>query len=456
MINWRKPIIYLAFWKRTRILEHLRELNRVQFLPRAEIKQIQQQKLQELLQHAYDHVPYYHSVFEKAGIVSNGVVDHTQFSKIPVLTKDIIRQQKDYLYADNKYMWKWYKNTSGGSTGVPVEFLQDTTYKHVSWANKILYNRMVGKDDGMREIKLWGSERDIFQGSETWVARLQHRLYNRVLLNSFRMSEEQMGKYVERINAFRPVLIWAYVDSAYELARYIKKNGLHVYAPTAILVTAGTVYPKVKQYISEAFHAPVYNQYGSREAGDMACECPEHNGLHVFEYLYVFEILNAQLQPCAPEEIGEIYVTVLMNNTMPLIRYKIGDTASWTGKDTCACGRNLPLIHDVHGRITDHFRRADGTVIHGEYFTHLFYFRPWITKFQVVQTDYHTVVCNIVKNTEANQADVEDMIAKIQLVMGTDCVVRIEYVDDIPPSASGKYLYTKSLVDTHAEPTPSV
>lgn len=446
MFNWRKPIIYLFFWKDTRILQYLRELTPVQFLPRNEIKKIQSEKLQALLQHAYEHVPYYHDLFESLGIVSNGVVDSSQFSKIPPLTKDIIREQKERLYADDKETRGFYKNTSGGSTGIPVEFIQDSTYRDMSWANKIMYNRMVGKDDGMREVKLWGSERDIFQGSESFRARLQHFLYNRTLLNSFRMSESKMAEYVERINAYKPVLIWSYIDSAYELARYIKTHNLKIHSPKAILVTAGTVYPEIKQFISEVFNAPVYNQYGSREAGDMACECPERNGLHVFEYLYVFEILDDNLRPVAPGEVGDIYVTLLMNFSMPLIRYRIGDTASWKEEAPCGCGRNLPRINDVHGRITDHFRKADGTVIHGEYFTHLFYFRPWIKKFQVIQNDHTHITCLIVKNSPENHADVDDIADKIKLVMGADCEVVFQYVDDIAPSGSGKYLYTKSLI----------
>ncbi|MCW1930176.1 MAG: phenylacetate--CoA ligase family protein [Candidatus Kerfeldbacteria bacterium] len=446
MLNWRKPIIYLFFWKDTHILRYLRELTPIQFWPRNEIKKLQNEKLQMLLQHAYDHVPYYHDLFEKLGIVADGKVDASQFSKIPPLTKDVIREQKERLYADDKETRDFYKNTSGGSTGVPVEFVQDSTYRDMSWANKIMYNRMVGKDDGMREVKLWGSERDIFQGSESFRARLQHFLYNRMLLNSFRMSESKMGEYVERINTFKPVLLWSYIDSAYELARYIKTHNLKVHAPKAILVTAGTVYPEIKEYISKAFNAPVYNQYGSREAGDMACECPERNGLHVFEYLYVFEILDEKLQSVAPGVIGDIYVTLLMNSSMPLIRYRIGDTASWKEDAACGCGRNLPRINDVHGRITDHFRRADGTVIHGEYFTHLFYFRPWIKKFQVIQNDHTHVTCLIVKNSQENHADVGDIADKIKLVMGNECEVTFQYVDDIAPSGSGKYLYTKSLI----------
>ncbi len=447
-MNWRKLVIYLFFWKDgTDILRYMREINTVQFYSRDKIQQLQEKELKDLLLHAYNNVPYYKEVFDSIELIQDGEVDLSRFSDIPILNKEIIREQKEQLYSKDKETRKWYKNTSGGSTGVPVEFIQDMTYRDKSWANKILYNRMLGKDEGQREVKLWGSERDIFQGSESLKARIQNWIYNRMLLNSFKMSEKQMGEYVKKINEFKPVSIWAYVDSAYELARYIEKNKLKVHSPTAILVTAGTVYPKIKKYISEVFQAPVYNQYGSREAGDMACECPEQNGLHVYEYLYKFEILDQKLQPCPPGEVGEIYVTLLMNYSMPLIRYKIGDTASWTGEESCACGRNLPLINDVHGRVTDHFKLEDGTLIHGEYFTHLFYFRPWIKKFQVVQEKYNVVHCYVVVQGEEDKKDTQDIIDKIQLVMGDACTVEIKRVEDIPPSKSGKYLYTKSNVE---------
>jgi len=447
MFNWRKPLIYLVFKKdKTKIAEHLKEFQGLQFWPRERILEYQSQALRKLLLHAYEHVPYYHKVFDGMGLVRNGEVDLSRFHEIPLLTKDIIRSEGERMHSDDLRQRQSYENASGGSTGEPISIIQDAEYRDKSWANQLLYCQIVGKDVGEREIKLWGSERDIFQGSEGLRARLQNFIYNRLLLNSFRMAEKQMGDYVKKINSFKPILIWSYIDSIYELARFIEKNKLEVFSPKAIFVTAGTVYPRVKEYVARIFRAPVYNQYGSREAGDMATECRARNGLHVYEYLYVFEILDKNLRPCGPGEIGEIYVTLLMNYSMPLIRYKIGDTASFYEKQTCICGRNLTLINDVHGRITDHFKRRDGTLVHGEYFTHLFYFRPWIKKFQVCQTDYSTVDCFVVKGGEENGADLRDISDKIKLVMGNDCDVRFQFPQDIPPSRSGKTLYTVSNI----------
>jgi phenylacetate-CoA ligase len=426
------------------VLDTLKWIDRVQFMPREEILKIQRDELSKLLLHSYNNVPYYREIFQEISLVEGNRVDLEKFTNIPILTKEIIREKKEKLHSKDKDLRKWYKNTSGGSTGVPVELIQDRNYFQKSCASSVHYKKVLGKDYGEKEVMLWGSERDIFQGSASLKASVRNYLYNLVLLNSFMMDEDQMLDYVKKINLVRPVAIWSYVDSAYELAMFIDRNGLEVHSPRSILVTAGTVYPDIKTYISQVFKSPVYNQYGSREVGDLACECPKQVGLHVFEYFYVFEILNQDLKPTRTGEIGEVYVTPLINYSMPLIRYRIGDTASWAEKTECACGRFLALINNVHGRITDHFKKKDGTIVHGEYFTHLFYFRPWVRKFQVVQKGHEHVLCFVVKDGQEDKTDMKDIIDKIKLVMGKECNVDFQFVDQITPSKSGKYLYTLS------------
>lgn len=444
----RKKILEQLFHlKGGKVMDYLRDQQETFLLPRKEILNIQEERLQELLLHAYKNVPYYRDLFDEMSLVKDDVFDLARFSEIPPLTKDVIRSEGVRMHSENIDIFDWYENSSGGSTGEPITILLDERYKNSSWAHKILYNQMLGKDLGDKEVKLWGSERDIFKGSIGFKAHVENYVYNRMLLNSFKMSEEDMRSYVQKINGFKPVSIWAYVDSMYELARFVEKESIEVFSPRFIMLTAGTVYPEVKEYIEKVFKTNVYNQYGSREVGDMAVESPEKVGLYVFEYLYKFEILDSNLKPVKPGEIGEIYVTPLMNFVMPLLRYKIGDTASWSdfspGEKTKA---NLMLINDVHGRTTNHFKKSDGEIIHGEYFTHLFYFKDWIEKFQVVQQSFDVIECFVVKRGEVEDADVKDISNKIYLVMGTDVEVRFTYVDIIEPSKSGKFLYTLSKV----------
>jgi phenylacetate-CoA ligase len=138
-------------------------------------------------------------------------------------------------------------------------------------------------------------------------------------------------------------------------------------------------------------------------------------------------------------------VTTLHNLSMPLIRYDIGDTAVLGS--ACSCGNRLPTLENVTGRITDHFFLRDGTLVHGEYFTHLFYFRDWVAEFQVLQREVDLIEIYFVAQGELVQADRTEIDAKIRMVMGDSCRVEWNEVAEIPRTPHGKLLFTRSLVD---------
>jgi phenylacetate-CoA ligase len=135
---------------------------------------------------------------------------------------------------------------------------------------------------------------------------------------------------------------------------------------------------------------------------------------------------------------------------MPLIRYKIGDRGVLSSDSTTPSGLRGQILLKVSGRNVDMFRCQDGTLIDGEYFTHIVYFRDWVRKFQFIQKDYDLVIVNLVK-AEAAMPDgsLEDISQKIQVLLGDGCRVEYNFLEDIPPSSSGKYRYTVSEVEFH-------
>ena len=170
--------------------------------------------------------------------------------------------------------------------------------------------------------------------------------------------------------------------------------------------------------------------------------------LHVYSLNNKLEILDGDLQPSNPGVSGDIYVTNLHNYSMPLIRYQIGDTAEPAANGQCKCGRCWPLIAAVKGRKTDHFHTRDGQIIHGEYFTHLFYHRPGVLRFQVIQRDYDDVEILIVPEGQVDPGDRDEITQKVRLVLGDQCRVTFTFVDHLPATASGKYRYTISHINT--------
>ena len=432
-------------------LRNLASLSKWQWLDSEASVSLQQQRLKKLLIHAYNNVPYHRRILSVSHTVSDsGDVNLRAFSDVPFLTKDTILANFAELQSSDISRRKVYTNTSGGSTGEPVLLVQDKDYRDWVRAGAMLFNQWAGYTSGSKMVKLWGSERDLFVGHETLMTNFVRWARNELWLNAFRMTTAQMGNYVYEINRVQPTQILAYVESIYDLARYIEKNEINVFSPRAIMSSAGKLNPEMRNTIERVFRSPVFDRYGSREAGDVACQCDHLSGLHVCMPIHYVEIVNSDGDPVAPGESGELVLTILTNYAMPLIRYRIGDLAIWANHD-CTCKRTWPLLKEITGRITDLFIRRDGTQIHGEYFTHLFYYRDWIKKFQVVQESFDLVRVLIVPikeldSTVLHQKEIAEIADKIRFVMGVDCKVEFEFLEIINPSVSGKYRYTISKV----------
>jgi phenylacetate-CoA ligase len=133
---------------------------------------------------------------------------------------------------------------------------------------------------------------------------------------------------------------------------------------------------------------------------------------------------------------------------MPLIRYEIGDIGI-PSPETCKCRNFLPKLKKITGRITEHFIRKDGTIIPAEYFIHLLgvvFNKGSIKKFQVIQEEYSKIRIRLIPNDKLLDFEKKNIEEKIRLLMMNDCKIIWDFVDDIPKTKSGKYIYTKSLV----------
>lgn len=450
----RKSLWNLNLAAKGNTLANLRQLTQWQWLDQSELTALQQERLVQLLRHAYSHVPYYRKLLGNNRVVDErSVVLLSNFTKIPLLDRANIRDHFDELKSDDLGSRRWFYNTSGGSTGEPVKFIQDGYYADWCFALKNLDDMWTGYSVGNGQVLLWGSEDDLFVGRESYKIRLMRWLRNELCLNAFRMTPERMFAYVDKINTFKPVRIFAYANSIYELSRFIECKGLKVHNPKVIKTTAGNLHKDMRRIIERIFDAPIFDCYGSREVSDIACECDKHRGLHVFSPIHYLEILTPDGSEAAPGKTGEIVITLLTNFAMPLIRYRIGDIGAWAD-GPCSCGRSLPLLKKVAGRLTDVFIRKDGGVVLPEYLIHLIGVvlnTGWIRKYQVIQEDYDLIRILLISQNGSSEVgtylhELREISDKICLVMGEDCNVKFDFVEDLPLTPSGKFRYTTSNV----------
>jgi len=409
------------------------------------LKLFQEKYLKKIIFHAYKNTPYHRSIFEKIGVIVDNQINLVKFNEIPILTKETIRDNFDKLISEDLSQRKWFYNSSGGSTGTPLRLIQDDSRnKWGSATSRYYYRDIIGIDEiSAKKIILWGSERDIIEGSVGLKAKVKNWLENTVFLNSFKITENDMGRYIKIINIFKPDFIKGYTSSLYELCRYIEKNKIKMHRPKFVVSGAETLSDEKKVKIEKIFNAKLYDFYGSRETSCLAGQC-KFGFMHILMFNNYVEILNKDNQPVEEGEEGRVVVTCLHNYAMPLIRYEIGDTAI-LGTEKCRCGNFLPTLKKITGRITDNFIKKDGTIVHGEYFTHLFYLKDWVKTFQVIQEDYEKIKILMVLNGEKNNNEKEDIENKIKLVMGIKCNIKWELVKNASEIGE-KHLYTKSKI----------
>ncbi len=435
---------------RSRIIDNLQEIRRVESLPRGERETYQRNKLRRLLIHAHHNVPYYRQLLSDCGVVAGGKAHLEKFVQVPVLKRSHLRSEHSSLTSVDAAGRRSFSNSTGGSSGSPVRFVQDATYKDWNIANKIYYKTFAGQRIGDRELRIWGSDRDLLQGREDPRTMITNALYNRKELNSFSLSTQNYRSFVQTWNTFKPQWVEAYAQSIFEFARMVEKEGAVLYRPRGVLSSAGTLYPSMKKTMERVFDCPVFNRYGSREVGDIACSCGGESGLHLSIWNHYIELLDDNGNVVAPGEMGRLHVTSLNNYSMPFIRYDIGDIASISTSGTCSCGRNTPRLSRVEGREMSVFKTRSGGFVPGEFFIHFIgvvFEEGAIEKFQVIQHDYDSIEIKVIVRDDDLLAEKKGPIENaIYKEMGDDCVIRWTPVDDIPVLPSGKYLYTLSKV----------
>ena len=366
-------------------------------------------------------------------------------NNLPTLTKAIIRQCFEELQS-TKHTAATYKNSSGGSTGKPVTLIQDTNYTSWSEATQGYYFReFLGVErNAVKSVWLWGSERDLLK-IDSWRTKVALFLQNQLFLNTFKTCEQCWLQYIERVRSYRPYYVAGYAGSLYQMARVARKYNVRLYQPKFVCSAAEMLRDFMRKEIEEVFNTKVYDYYGSREVGAIAGEC-SMGRRHVFIMNNLVEILDDTNRPVGDGEEGNMIITNLHNYSMPMIRYDIGDLGVMSA-DRCGCGSSLPVLERLTGRITDHFLLRNGTRIHGEFFTHLFYFRDWVEQFQIDQLDYDYLKISVVPNLTIDERDCAVISENIRTVMGKECKLEWLRVDHIKTTPQGKYLFTRCLID---------
>src|SRR5262249_16951702 len=270
-----------------------------------------------------------------------------------------------------------------GSTGTPVSFFLSHDRRRSRGAATLRHNRWAGWDIGDRVAGLWGAPLDAPR--RDWRARLRRTLPREPLwLDTATVTEAPLPAFHEELKRYRPRVLQAYARSILLFAQFLEQRGLRPHRPYSIVTSAEVLETAERALVERVFGCPIFNRYGCREVSVIASECEAHQGLHVMAEGLLVEIVKGN-RPAKPGEMGSILVTDLLNHAMPLIRYRIGDVGSWE-EGICPCGRALPRLRSVEGRVTDFLVGSDGRLVSGVFLaTYVVAHRPSLGQVQIHQ-----------------------------------------------------------------------
>jgi phenylacetate-CoA ligase len=421
------------------LARRLREIRRFEALSPSAQRRQQQQRLEQILQHAYNTVPFYRQQFDDAGFKpSHARVDRPL--PLPALRRDDLREGGESLRSNAFQLKDLRQAGSSGTTSTPIQFYRDIESLRDKSAIQMQLNSWVRFDQGDRVLLMWGAHRDLVS-QPSWRWRFyEETLLRRIPAPSGMINDEILERFRERYETLRPKVLYAYSTVLAAFAAYMVKHGMK-HRPAVIIATAEVMNDENRRLIETTFGIPVTMHYGSRELGMIASECSQHQGLHFHPWSSYVEFDPIGDTPDGPAY--RLLITDLLNYGQPFIRYDTGDCVT-LGSQQCACGRPFPLVSKILGRVCEGIILADGGIIPGitlgTQMAQMGQTFRSIAQVQFVQKSLeHIHLRYAVKGNETSkQSELSSICTAIDALMNQPMNWSLEQVADIPRERSGK------------------
>lgn len=416
---------------KTHVWKTYRHLDESQWWPLERHLKAQASELEELSRYTRESSEFYREHWRNAPDTRRASSHHAELDGLPVVTKEDLRAASAQ-FPLRGWEGRTIVTKTSGSTGHPMTFHRTREQESWFWALRMRMWSWGGYVPGEPYLTLNLNARN------AWKKRLQDVLF-RCWYHGFNANDNDVEAVIRDLTKNKIPHLVGYSSSLYLLARALEERGLGNPGVRSILATGDTLFPPYRAKIEEVFGVSVVDYYGAGGEGiHLASQCERAERYHLHLEDAVFEILKDG-RPAQPGEMGEIVITQLHNRAMPLVRYATQDVAIAGDDAICPCGRELPLIDGIQGRVPDIVTAPDGTALVVHYFTILFEHLDGIGQFQVVQEKPDALLVRLVstdpKLMGANEQSIQRQISEV--THGT-LDVSFEYTDEIPLAPSGK------------------
>jgi phenylacetate-CoA ligase len=394
----------------------------------------QEERLALLLHRAATRVPYYRRYWsERRRHGDRAALD--VLGNWPVLDKETLRAHAAEFVADDRSRSRMFHDHTSGTSGKSLDLWLSRGTVQEWYA---LFEARCRHWNGVSRRDRWammGGQLVVSVEQDkppfwVWNASL-HQLY----LSAYHIAPRHAAEYVEALRRYGVRYIVGYPSAVHALAREVLSQNLRAPRLDFVLANAEPVLPHQRLDTEEAFGAPVRETYGMAEIVANASECRQGR-MHLWPEVGQIEVLRDG-GAVGFGEIGDLVCTGLLNLDMPLIRYRVGDRGALSSHDsTCACGRTLPLLSAIDGRMDDVLYTPDGRVV-GR-LDPVFKSRLPIKEAQIIQDKLDLIRIRYVRDAGFSQRDGQSLVDRVRDRMGSVRVV-LEEVEAIPRTTNGKF-----------------
>jgi len=324
---------------------------KMETLPRKEIRELQLKRLKETVNKLYGNVPFYQNKFKELKIKPTDIRTLEDIGKLPLTTKDDLRNNSPFGMMATSLDNCIELHSSSGTTGIPITVCYTPNDIDV-WSEVMA-----------RCLSMSGlTKKDVFQnpipyGTFTGAFGFHygaHKVGALVIPSGMGQSERQLKlmdyydtTFISGVASYAMRLSQVAQEIDVDLKKLKVRNGLF---------GAEMFTPGLKRRIANTWDMDVHDIYGLTEmcGPGVSTDCDQHDGLHLWEDHFLIEVLDPMtLEPVEPEEEGEVVLTTLTKEGMPLLRYRTRDIAKIYDQEICDCGRTHVKHTTIKGRSDD-------------------------------------------------------------------------------------------------------
>ncbi len=428
------------------VLANFRGQHRVPYLPEEQLRALRDARLRAIVRYAAETVPYYRGLFQQEGIDPGDIRTVADLERLPLLEKDTVRKDPRLFVSTSRRGRNAISFTTSGTTGTPLEIYHDrySLLANIAFGERqrTVISKAFGKEFRYRELAI------NYPGSLTDKVRNFCHQMTFIPIRPERCSLsilEPVERIVSGINRFRPDVIISFGSYLETLFRILTLQEIRMHLPRVIVYGGDGMSRESKELIEAKFGISVLSSYQAVESFKIGFFCEERRGFHLHSDLCHVKVIDTDGAKLASGRKGEVVISNFVNRGTVLLNYRLGDIGVFSSQQ-CSCGRTLPLLSELEGRVEDIIYWTDGGFVHPRAVWGVLKKKSEVLQYQLIQHEPEQFELRLVTIDENTYKRViTDILAGLQSLLGASAQINHGFYEELQREAGGKFRTVISL-----------